>query len=177
MKKLKNFAKKTTAATTLLLGLLGSGSATANAPWQAVQDDAGCVHQLVKSDAKADDVFVALVKLSHSVEKMTGALKAVKFKLKDSKFNTLLMLRQLLDFNSSLLISKYEQDIFFKYRTQYRAYSNAVAQLDLAIFKIRERKGLVKVAQFADLNLTQAEYDDISEAAKLRSEYYNENHA
>ena len=125
---------KKTVATTLLTGLLGSGSATANAPWQSVQDDAGCVHQLVKSDAKADDVFVALVKLSHSVEKMTSALKAVKFKLKDSKFNTLLMLRQLLDFNSSLLISKYEQDIFFKYRTQYRAYSNAVAQLDLAVW-------------------------------------------
>ena len=87
------------------------------------------------------------------------------------------MLRQLLDFTSSLLISKYEQEIFFKYRTQYRAYSNAVAQLDLAIFKIRERRGLVKVEQFADLNLTQAEYDDISEAAKLRSEYYNANHA
>ena len=61
MKKLRNFVKKTV-ATTLLTGLLGSGSATANAPWQSVQDDAGCVHQLVKSDAKADDVFVALVK-------------------------------------------------------------------------------------------------------------------
>lgn len=73
MKKLRNFVKKTV-ATTLLTGLLGSGSATANAPWQSVQDDAGCVHQLVKSDAKADDVFVALVKLSHSVEKTTGTL-------------------------------------------------------------------------------------------------------
>ena len=47
MKKLRNFVKKTV-ATTLLTGLLGSGSATANAPWQSVQDDAGCVHQLVK---------------------------------------------------------------------------------------------------------------------------------
>lgn len=176
MKKVRNFLKKTV-ATTLLTGLLGSGSATASTPWYSIQNDAGCVHQLVKNDAKADEVFVALAKLSDSVNKMTGVLKALKFKLKDNKFNTLLMLRQLLDFNSSLLINKYEKEIFSQYRTQYRAYSNALAQLDLAIFKIRERRGLVKTTHFADLNLTQAQYNDISEAAKLRSEYYNANHS
>ena len=174
MKTLKKFVK-TTVASTLLAGLMGNTQVVS--PFQSVTENANSIHQLAKQDATEVEIFTALSLLTESIVNVVDSLTEKRFKLKDSKFETLLVLRSLLDFTSSFVVDKYEEAIWGEYQSQYRAYSRSIGRLDMVIFKIREKKGLIHRVAVEGLSLSDDELAEIDKAAKQRSTQYAESHA
>lgn len=174
MKTLKKFVK-TTVASALLAGLMGNAQAVS--PFQSVTENANSIHQLAKQDATEVEIFAALSRLTASIVNVVDSLTEKRFKLKDSKFETLLVLRSLLDFTSSFVVDKYEDAIWGEYQQQYRTYSSSISRLDMVIFKIREKKGLIRCVAVEGLSLSDDELAAIDKAAKQRSAQYAESHA
>ena len=61
------------------------------------------------------------------------------------------------------MVSKYEDLIFETYFETYRKYSNAIANLDLNIYKINEKQGKVSIVNIAKLGLSADEINAIEQ--------------
>lgn len=167
---LKKLTKNVTVATALLSSMTGGNFAIAKeSQLDSVQQYADRVHSLAKREASVEEVFIALSKLTESIEKVTAFLEQKKFKLPKSSFSTLLTIRQLLDLNSSLLIAKYEADILSTYRNTYRQYSVSIKHLDDSIYQLREKSGYIEVIEIKDLTLTEDDLNKIHHQAKTRA--------
>lgn len=174
MKTLKKFVK-TTVASALLAGLMGN--VQAESPFQSVTENANSIRQLAKQEATDVEIFAALSQLTASIMNVVESLTEKRFKLENSKFETLVVLRSLLDFTSSFVVEKYEEAIWGEYQKEYRAYSRSISQLDTVIFKIREKKGLIRRVVLEELSLSETELAEIDNAAKQRSAQYAEDHS
>lgn len=160
---MKFTAKATTVAAMLLATITG------NEPKQAtpIQEVAHLVTNLNEStqqiDISVEQVFDSLSQLANSIQNLNAFLVNNKFKLKSNKYDELIHIRRLLDVSSSLMVSKYEDLIFETYFETYRKYSNAIANLDLNIYKINEKQGKVSIVNIAKLGLSADEINAIEQ--------------
>ncbi len=127
------------------------------------------IHTLTKSGATLSTIFVALEKLSSSITQINDNLAKQDFKMNKERFDLLLVIRELLDINSTLLVEKYEQQIWTEYKQIYRQYASSIAQLDLSIYQVRERLDLVNVVKIDGLTLSENELNDIHQQLQQRA--------
>ena len=67
------------------------------------------------------------------------------------------------------MVDKHEARIMSKFRTQYRAYTNSIVELDLSIARVKEKLNMVKVLDIEGLEISETELAQINQAAKERA--------
>ncbi|MEH8108027.1 hypothetical protein [Gallibacterium anatis] len=166
---MKNF--KQTAVSALIAASVVTPS-FATEPVTGVKESVMSVRHLVKHDATAEEAFTALGHLTESIKNAFRFLDNAQYEISNDKLDILLLSRELIDVVSDYFVSNYEELIWGPYRKQYRAYSNAVAAFDTAIFHVRDKKGLVKVIDIPKLRLSGEALDRIAKEAAKRAEKY-----
>ncbi|KGQ27266.1 hypothetical protein [Gallibacterium anatis] len=166
---MKNF--KQTAVSALIAASVVTPS-FATEPVTGVKESVMSVRHLVKHDATAEEAFTALGHLTESIKNAFRFLDNAQYEISNDKLDILLLSRELIDVVSDYFVSNYEELIWGPYRKQYRAYSNAVAAFDTAIFHVRDKKGLVKVVAMPDLVFTEEDMVKLSQEARELTESY-----
>ena len=164
--KLRKKMEMATTATLLLTSI--SGSAVVNDkvanPFNSVIHSASSLKQLSQDEDNEKSVFNALAELTDSIIYLNQYLHQKHFKLNKNKYSELGHIRELLDFASKLMISKFEKVIFSTYSDVYRTYSNAVTQLDTNIYKINQKAKQINVVKIDDLQFSEQEFKEMTDA-------------
>lgn len=126
------------------------------------------IKQQELSNATVADLFHSVKKLSESVTVLNVQVKQVIQTLNTNDLTQLTMLGQLLDFGIELVKSRYEEEIFTTFNTEFRALSNARFIFEHNIRAIKERLHGVKIVKAPNLSLSQAELNELNEALKRR---------
>ncbi|WHP46410.1 hypothetical protein QMO40_07175 [Mannheimia bovis] len=128
--------------------------------------------QLVQSLAsKVDDVsvqrlFDKVFQLSQKINQLNVSIIQDKFKLSPERFQLLVVIRDLLNLNSTILVEKHEERIRKEFRTQYQAYTNSIIELDYSIARVKEKLNIVRVIDIEGLEISESELAEINSAAK-----------
>ncbi|STO64456.1 Uncharacterised protein [Haemophilus parahaemolyticus] len=162
---MKKTFKAITAAATLLASITSNAQDT---HINALEQNATKIHQLAKSDAELSQIFIALEKLTSSIDEVSLGIKAKQLHLDKARLKELTIIRHLLDMNSTLLVTKYEQAIRSEYRQTYRQYASSIRQLDDAMLPAKEKFGLLNVAHIEGLDVSEQELAEINLAAEKR---------
>lgn len=126
------------------------------------------IKQQESANATVADLFVSVKKLSESVTILNLQVKQQIKSLNTNDFTQLTMLGHLLDFGIELVKSRYEEEIFTTYNTEFRALSSARFSFEHNLKAIKERLYGIEVVHIPELSLSQAELDELNAALNRR---------
>lgn len=170
---MKKAIQKLTTAASLFAMITGNAVAKNNdtTQFESVQESVNMVHSLVTKvdDKSVKELFDKVLLLSQKINQLNARLVQDKFKITPMEFRILSVIRDLLDLNSTILVDKHEERIMNEFRTQYRAYTNSIVELDHSIARVKEKLNLVQVVSVDDLDISATELAEINQAAKERA--------
>ncbi|QIM63166.1 hypothetical protein A1D29_07660 [Pasteurellaceae bacterium Orientalotternb1] len=170
---MKKAIQKFTTAASLLAAITGNAIAkdTGTTQFENVRESVSLVRSLVTKvdDKSVKELFDKVLELSQKINQLNARLVQDKFKISLMQFQILSVIRDLLDFNSTILVDKHEKRIMNEFRTQYRAYTNSIVELDHSIARVKEKLNLVKVVRLDGLEMSATELARINQAAKDRA--------
>ncbi|MFC0308306.1 hypothetical protein ACFFHK_01115 [Gallibacterium trehalosifermentans] len=168
---------KKTVISAALLATAVAGHSTAATPLRDITESITSVRQLLDYNADIEQIFIAVDRLTQSLGTVNAKLKASGYRINDERFELLLLARELIKVSSKSVVDKYEEEIYTIYNKRYRAFSSAVFQFDTTIYKIREKKGLIKTVNVEGLSLTEEDLLEVSKAAIENTKRYENHHA
>lgn len=172
MKRKAKAKKAVTVAVGLLSALTGNVSAKDNdtAQFNSVRESVSMVQSLADKvdDKSVKTLFDKVLQLSQKINQLNASLIQNKFKIGLARFNILVVIRDLLDLNSTILVNKHEIRIRNEFRAQYQAYTNSIIELDYSIARVKEKLGRVEVKNIDGLEFSATDLEEINQAAKDR---------
>lgn len=170
---MKKTAKVISTAAGLLAAITGNTFAKDNgtAQFNSVRESVNMVQSLANKvdDKSVQQLFEKVFQLSQKINQLNASLVKDKFKISPEQFYILVTIRDLLDLNSTILVDKHEARIMSEFRTEYRAYTNSIVELDLSIARVKEKLNMVKVLDIEGLEISETELAQINQAAKERA--------